>query len=90
MIDSNQKDWDSALSYVMAAYRSSKHDFTGYTPNMLMFGREVRAPADLVYGTPTMPDPKTVDELEDRLKRAYSKVRENVGAATLQTSDTMI
>ena len=29
----NQKDWDERLNAVMAAYRASKHNNTGYTPN---------------------------------------------------------
>jgi hypothetical protein len=38
----NQKDWDLWLPYIMAAYRSSRHEATSYTPNLLMLGREVR------------------------------------------------
>ena len=52
MIDEFQRDWDSLLPYVMAAYRSSRHEATQYTPNFLMMGREVRAPVDIVYGSP--------------------------------------
>ena len=48
MIDENQRDWDSLLPYVMAAYRSSRHEATQFTPNYLMLGREVRAPVDIV------------------------------------------
>jgi len=36
----------------MAAYRATQHDATGYSPNMLVLGRETRAPPDLVYGAP--------------------------------------
>jgi len=48
MISETQKDWDLLLPFVMAAYRSSVHRSTGYTPKYLMFAREVRSPADLV------------------------------------------
>ena len=47
MVIENQRDWDLLLPYVMAAYRSTTHQSTGYSPNYLMFAREVRAPADL-------------------------------------------
>jgi len=61
-IDENQKDWDSPLPYVMAEYRSSGHESTKYTPNYLMLRREVRAPVDLMYGTPTEQAPSSYDE----------------------------
>ena len=35
----------------MSAYRASRHESTGYTPNMLTLGTEVRAPADIMYGS---------------------------------------
>jgi len=48
----SHRDWDSTLPFVMAAYRSSKHKATNYTPNFLLLGREVRAPVDALYGMP--------------------------------------
>ena len=67
------------LPYVMAAYRSSRHEATQYTPNYLMLGREVHAPVDIVYGYPQTQTATNYDdyaeELEERLKRAYSFVR---------------
>ena len=35
-----------------AAYRSSVHESTQFTPNMMMFGREVRMPVNLMFGDP--------------------------------------
>lgn len=40
------------LPHVLAAYRTSLHETTGFSPNFLMFGRETRAPLDLVCGRP--------------------------------------
>lgn len=40
-VNDHHKDWDKHLPYVMMAYRSAEHETTGYTPNYLMFGREV-------------------------------------------------
>ncbi|XP_076029467.1 uncharacterized protein LOC143018176 isoform X1 [Oratosquilla oratoria] len=34
------------------AYRSAKHEATGFTPAKLMFGREIRLPVDLSTGRP--------------------------------------
>jgi len=85
MIDQSHKDWDMMIPYVMAAYRASRHESTGYTPNYLMFGREVRAPVDLVYKTPSPDIPVIYDdyaeEMSDRIKKAYTIVRENLKRA---------
>jgi hypothetical protein len=51
-VDEHQKDWDVHLSYVMMAYRSTKHETTGCTPNSLMLGREVATPLDVMYEMP--------------------------------------
>jgi hypothetical protein len=85
MIDENQRDWDSLLPYVMAAYRSSKHETTQYSPNYLMLGREVRAPVDVVYGSSKTPaataSENYAEELDNRLQRAYRLVREHLKVA---------
>jgi len=85
MIDENQRDWDSLLPYVMAAYRSSRHEATQFTPNYLMLSREVRAPVDIVYGSPEVAPKGTydnyADELQHRLLCAYSQVRKHLQEA---------
>ena len=43
-VNENQRDWDEQLPYVMMAYRSTEHETTGLTPNMLMLGRETATP----------------------------------------------
>ena len=42
MVSEQQRDWDLCLPYVMAAYRATVHQSTGYSPNYLMLAREVR------------------------------------------------
>ena len=42
-----QKDWDEYIPFALMAYRSSVHESTGETPNMMMLGREVVLPVDL-------------------------------------------
>ena len=51
-VSESQKDWDLRLPFVMSAYRASRHESTGYTPNFLVFGRENRAPPDIIFGSP--------------------------------------
>jgi hypothetical protein len=45
-----QNDWDLHLGCLTSAYRSSENESTGLTPNMLMLGREVRTPFELLFG----------------------------------------
>ena len=52
VVSDTQRDWDEKLPAVMAAYRASVHEATGYSPNRLFLGREVRMPLDLVMGLP--------------------------------------
>ena len=47
-----QNTWDEHLPFVMLAYWSSVHDSTGFSPNMMMLGREVELPLRVVVGMP--------------------------------------
>jgi len=89
MVSENQSDWDCLLPYVMAAYRSSRHESTGFTPNYLMFAREVHAPVDLVYGCSEAHTRVTYDgygeEMKSRMQTAYTLVRENLHRAALRS-----
>lgn len=46
-----QTDWDLFLGCLAGAYRSSTHQSTGFTPNMLMLGKEIRLPTEIVFGS---------------------------------------
>ena len=87
VVSSNQRDWDESLPHVLAAYRASPHETTGFSPNYLMFGRETRAPLDLVYGSPPSADPGAgtyasyVQDFAERMESAYRLVREHLGVA---------
>ena len=52
LTEKSQKDWDERVPDVLAAYNSSIHASTHYSPNFMVFGRENRAPLDLVMGIP--------------------------------------
>jgi len=52
VVNDSQRDWDPKLPFVLAAYRASVHNSTGYTPNKLFLGRENRMPLDLIMGIP--------------------------------------
>ena len=42
-------DWDRHLPYLLCAYRAAVNESTGCSPNLLMLGRELTLPVDLMY-----------------------------------------
>ena len=80
----NQEDWDLQLQPCMMAYRSSVHESTGETPNMLMLGREIEVPLD-VMTEPTPDTPPLATEyalaLQQRLASAHEVARRHLGKA---------
>lgn len=89
VINEKQDNWDLMLPYVMAAYRSSRHDSTSYSPNMLMLSRENRAPVDLMYGTGDLSTESTnyddfIETTRDRMSVAYDIVRQHIGEAAIR------
>ena len=53
-VSTDQGDWDQKLrlSFLMLAYRSSEHESTGYSQNLMIIGRETELTVDLLYGRP--------------------------------------
>jgi hypothetical protein len=87
VVSESQRDWDKHVAPVMAAYRSTVHRSTGYSPNFIVYGRENRAPVDLILAVGDEPpeigsSPDTfVQELLDRQRKAYDLVRQHLGQA---------
>jgi transposase InsO family protein len=87
VIAENQRDWDFHIPYAVAAYPATVHEATGYSPNFLIYGREVAAPLDVVTGQPPNSasiSPSVGDFVDDRLataRTAYGIVRENLRKA---------
>ncbi|XP_061754270.1 uncharacterized protein LOC133551511 isoform X2 [Nerophis ophidion] len=77
-------DWDLMIPYAVMAYRATKHSSTGFTPNYMMFGRELSEPVDLVSGLPPDPElapsgPVFVQDLRERLELAHQITRDALG-----------
>ena len=47
-VDNQPRSWDNFLSPLVGALRSAVNRNTGYTPNKLVFEREVNIPATLM------------------------------------------
>jgi hypothetical protein len=93
IVSESQTDWDARLPFVMAAYRASPHEVTGYSPNYLMYGRENRGPIDLIYGRPEVgqSDSNYSDytlAMADKIDRAYRDVRQNLKVAANRMKHT--
>ena len=73
-----QKDWDLYLGSPAGAYRATPNESTKITPNLLMMGREVSLPTELVFGSlGTYHDREItsygdyVDSLRERMQHAH-------------------
>eukprot|EP00731_Ephydatia_muelleri_P019115 Em0011g1155a len=84
----NERDWDLRVLLLMLAYRTSTQESTGCTPFYLMFGREARLPADVMFGLPLNFPPQQVNQyaldLRARLEGAYRLVRDHMGIQHLR------
>ena len=52
-VEQEPLDWDDHLPYILLAYRSSEHKSTHCSPNLMMLGREVRVPIDVMVENPS-------------------------------------
>ncbi|GFX85049.1 retrovirus-related Pol polyprotein from transposon 412 [Trichonephila clavipes] len=67
MVSKNQQDWDQKVPLFLLAYRSAVHETTGYSPSQMLFGRDLRLPCDLLFGSP--PDtPSSPEEYVQNLR----------------------
>ena len=61
-----QNTWDEYLPQLAASIRATPHRQTGFTPNMLMLGREVWSPIDLTFRP-------CLDKVKDRTAAEFLK-----------------
>ena len=74
-VEHTRMEWDQLLDTVLMAYRATPHSATGFSPNMIMLGREVRLPAVLSPPIDDKPVTDHVRQLNDKLKYVYNKCR---------------
>ena len=53
-LEGKARQWDRHLPVLAGALRTVPHKQTGYSPNMMMLGREVSQPEDVVFGLPAV------------------------------------
>jgi len=87
IVSENKRDWDSHVAYVLAAYNATEHSATGYTPNMMVYGREMRFPNELMYTdvgdeeTITTSSVQLVAERQVLFCKAFTLARDTLGIA---------
>ena len=80
----NQANWDEHLQQLAGAIRSTVNRSTGFTPNMMMLGREVTLPVDLMMGnTKDLPEDipaEYVSRLRKSLMQTHTLAREKLSS----------
>ena len=71
-IQQDQTDWDLQLPTCMMAYRGAVHESTGVSPNLLMLGRELEVPLDVITERPPDASPLKTDYAQAVQKRLAS------------------
>ncbi|GFX92662.1 retrovirus-related Pol polyprotein from transposon 412 [Trichonephila clavipes] len=88
LVSSNQQDWDKKLPFFRLAYRSAVHETTGYTPSQMLFGRDLRLPADLLFSRPPAAPLATeeyVEKLNAWMEEIHHLAWQKIGLASEKT-----
>ncbi|GFW14944.1 retrovirus-related Pol polyprotein from transposon 412 [Trichonephila clavipes] len=85
LVSSNQQEWDKKLPFFLLAYRSSVHETTGYSPSQLLFGRDLRLPADLLLSRPPdapLAPEEYIEKLQARMEELHHLAKERIDMAS--------
>jgi hypothetical protein len=69
LLNQNQREWDLLLPQIMRAFRGTPHTTTGETPNLMMLGRELRLPDQLLYEPAPRPEQRCHEFTKETLER---------------------
>ena len=77
-INQDQRNWDEDIYFLTAALRATPQASTGLTPNLMMLGREVNQPVDVMLNTVRCKKAAAVDphEYVFRLQKAIDRACE--------------
>ena len=87
---SKKSDWKTNVGPLVHAYNCTRHESTGQTPYLLMFGRNPRLPIDAVFGlqeNEIEPSSKYITELRKRISRAHELATEAATKARAKQRD---
>lgn len=93
-IGNKHTTWDRYLAQICFALRTAPHESTGQSPSMLLYGRDLDTPLDLItkpnsdgLGEPGIPYPESLMSL---IQNAHNHARAVLIVATPKESITMI
>jgi transposase InsO family protein len=87
---SKKANWKSYVSPLVFAYNSTRHESTGQSPFMLMFGRNPRLPIDAALGLRKNQQDITttfMTELKDRIPKAHEVATDATNKAARKQKD---
>ena len=79
-LDTEQKkDWKQYVAPLVHAYNCIKHESTGFSPYLLLFGREPKLPIDVSFGidkddSNNQAYTEYVTDLQNRIKETFEVV----------------
>ena len=82
--EEEQRDWDDKIPFAMLAYRSAVQESTGESPALMMLGREITLPVDLMLQSPVpanIEEQDYVTDVRENLQEAHERAREKLGIA---------
>ena len=81
--------WDEILQLAVTAYNSTIHESTGFTPNLLWFGRELRFTIGRLVPDPTNSEEQSycdfVKQLRSKIQQSFDLARNNLQRNALYT-----
>lgn len=86
MVKDKVNEWNQFLDFVISGYNSSIHTTTKFSPNYLVFGRELVQPVDIIFGFDNQPrktkgwkewDVLMRDRVQTREKALYQAYQNN-------------
>lgn len=88
-LDGKQKEWDRYLPALGMSMRATINRDTGYTANMMVLGREVSMPSDVVFGLTAVnkedqEPPEYVSKLLETLRETHERAREELRATQVR------
>ncbi|GFT23544.1 retrovirus-related Pol polyprotein from transposon 412 [Trichonephila clavipes] len=85
LVSSNKQDWDKKLPFFLLAYRGVVHETASYSPSQMLFGRDLRLPADLLFSRPpdaTLAPEEYIEKLQARKEKIHHLARERIDMAS--------
>ena len=85
IVNRTQTDWDYLTKFVLHSYNNTEHSSTGFSPNYLLYGRDLDLPFDLCVPI-TMPrscsdDKDFIQTMTESLAHAWAVARDNIESA---------